>query len=212
MPPKPVALFSEFQTHIQGSQFQPVRPKWKLGTLNCFTNVNFDDLPSGTAIAANHYAGVNFSTVVPGGRPVNVVNWPQLAKSQPNVVTLTAANVLPAFDARDGAIKAQFDALQMTVSIDALPLVTPETLGMAVTNRPLLEAYGDGDKFLGKVFYPLAYGTPGYGSWQTLSFSTTAASIRYVLFSSQYTGAPAVWGVFDNLYFQVTIPILIPTK
>lgn len=207
MPPKPAIALSEF---AHKGDFQPVRLKWKPGTIKCFTNVNFDDLPTDTAIPAGHYAGVTFSTVFPTGRPVIVSNWPQLAKSAPNVVTLTAPKVLPCFDARDGAIKAQFDSLQMTVSIDALPLVTPETLGMPVTNRPFLEAYGDGNQFLGKVLYPLAYGAPGYGSWQTISFSSPTAAIRYVQFSSQYAGAPAVYGVFDNLYFQTTIFTLVP--
>jgi hypothetical protein len=209
MPPKLAALKAE----ILGphGDLKPVRPPFKPPRLHWFTTVNFDDVPSGTALAADQYAGVTFSTVAPTGRPVYVATWPQTAKSPPNVVTLTPPNVLPALDARDGAIKAQFNSLQMTVSIDALPLVTPETLGMAVTNRPFLEAFGDGDQYLGKVFYPLAYGAAGYGSWQTLSFSSTTANIRYVLFSSQYTGAPAVYGMFDNLYFQISLWDLRPT-
>ena len=81
---------------------------------------------------------------------------------------------------------AQSHMLQMTVAIDALPLPTPETLGMPVTNQPFLEAYGEGDQYLGKVLYPIAYGSPGYGSWQTLTFSSPTANIRSVRFSSQY--------------------------
>jgi hypothetical protein len=179
------------------SQIDPSKLRW-------FTTVNFDDVPSGTDVS-NHYVGVTFSTVVPSGRPVYAVTWQQSAKSLPNVVTLMPPNVLSCFDARNGAIKAQFTRLQKTVSIDALPLPTPETLDQPVTNQPFLEAFGENDTYLGKVLYPIAYDTPGYGSWQTLTYSSSDFNIRYVLFSSQYNGAPAVYAMFDNLSFQLSL-------
>jgi hypothetical protein len=196
-------ITSPLSREVLGGRSIPVKPRFPPPKVRWFSTVNFDDVVSGTAIAANQYAGVTFSTVAPAGRPVYAATWPQAAKSAPNLVTLTPPNVLPAFDARDGAIKAQFSSLQLSVSIDALPLVTPETLGQKVTNQPFLEAFGDNDVFLGKVLYPLAEGSPGYGSWQTLTISSPTANIRYVLFSCQHTSGPAVYGMFDNLYFQV---------
>lgn len=194
---------SSLSREVLGGISIPVRPRFPPPRLRWFSTVSFDDVPSGTAIAPNQYTGVTFSTVAPSGRPVYAATWPQAAKSAPNVVTLTPPDVLPAFDARDGAIKARFNSLQRSVSIDALPLVTPETLGVKVSNQPFLEAFGDNDTFLGKVLYPVAEGSPGYGSWQTLTISSPTANIRYVLFSCQHTSGPAVYAMFDNLYFQV---------
>ena len=202
----PSALLAETLGQKKGRtppQFE--RPPFKPPRIRWFTTVNFDDVPAGTSIAPDHYAGVSFSTLAPSGRPVYAATWPNSAKSAPNVVTLTPPNVLPAFDAREGAIEARFSTLQMTVSIDALPLPTPETLGMPVTNQPFLEAYGDNNQFLGKALYPIAYGSAGYGSWQTLTFSSPTANVRTVRFSSQFHGAPAVYAMFDNLYFQVSL-------
>jgi hypothetical protein len=207
----PIAMLAAEALGRQKGRLEPLRrPPFKPPKLRWFTTVNFDDLPSGASIAANHFAGVTLSTLAPSGRPIYAVNWPNSAKSPPNVVTLTPPDVLPAFDARDGAIEARFNTLQMTVAIDALPLPTPETLGMPVTNSPFLEAYGDNNQFLGKVLYPVAYGSVGYGSWQTLTFSSPSANIRSVRFSSQYHGAPAVYAMFDNLYFQVSLWDLRP--
>ena len=205
MPRKSALLVAEALGQKVGPAFKPDRrPEFKPPRLRWFTTVNFDDLPSGTSISANQYAGATLSTLAPSGRPVYAVAWPNTAKSPPNTVTLTAPDVLPAFDARDGAIEARFNTLQMTVAIDALPLVTPETLGLPVTNQPFLEAYGENNQYLGKVLYPLAHGSPGYGSWQTLTFSSATANIRSVRFSSQHHGAPAVYAMFDNLYFQLS--------
>ncbi|HYP89119.1 MAG TPA: hypothetical protein VEQ59_13225, partial [Polyangiaceae bacterium] len=106
---------------------------------------------------------------------------------------------LSIFDARYGALEASFSQSKSTVSIDAQAVVFPEQLSTPVA-RPFIEAYDAAGNLLTRTHYP-AYGSAGFGSWQTLTVS--ASGIRRVRFSSQAPGTSTpVYGSFDNLQFH----------
>jgi len=103
------------------------------------------------------------------------------------------------FDARFGAVEASFNQAKSTVSIDAQATVFAEQLPTPVA-RPFIEAYDAAGNLLTRTYYP-TYGSPGFGSWQTLTVS--APGIRRVRFSSQAPGGTSpVYGSFDNLQFH----------
>jgi|SRR6188768_486249 len=79
--------------------------------------------------------------------------------------------------------------------------------------KPWLQAFNAAGSVIGTVYYP-AYGTAGFGQWQTLRIDDPTGSIKSVRFSSQhFNNSPAVYGVFDKLTFN-TDPywIAIPIK
>lgn len=170
-------------------------------------------VPAG-AIVDTSYAGygVTFSCVVCSSghayaRPIS---------SGSNGVTLVdpATSVLPFFDARNGAVKAEFATARSWVSIDARPVLPPEFVGVPV-GMPWLEAYDASGNLLMKTLYPFTFGQAGWGSAQTLVVSAPSASIKYVRFSSRYVAnTPPVYGEFDNLRFNgdplVRVPIEKP--
>lgn len=164
--------------------------------------INFDTVANGTNIS-HYYAGVTLSAVnCPYGTNV-YARKSATAASPSNVVTLIPAStsVLTIFDRRFGGVQATFTTPKRSVSIRVQPVLLPEHLG-AVTAKPFLQAFDAAGKFLGVVYYPIAYGSRGYGTYQTLTISSKTANIKYVQFSSQYiSGQSPVYGNFDDLSY-----------
>lgn len=195
--------------------------------------INFDDVASGTIID-NQYPGVTFGCVACGSGHAYARDMSSFgsttAATDPNVVTLIGApgsgdpnaSTLTSFDARFGAVTVFFTTPQRTVSIQARPQLPLEFLGSAL-NKPFLEAYSsttqNGSTFLGRVLYPLDFGTGGYcqpstsacgGPWQTMTFTSTSDNIVSLRLSSQASqGGPNVYADFDNLTFETTpVPVM----
>lgn len=185
-----------------------------IGPMAFADTINFDGLADGTVIntfytASNGvtFACVSCSTTEGSGPDIYSRTAVGSAASGTNVVSLMApagqgngGSSLAVFDARFGGIEASFTTLQQTVSIDAAAVLPVEFAGTPV-NDPFLEAFDSSGNLLAKVLYPVAYGSSGYGSYQTLSYTSSSANIAYVILSSQHDSGPAVYGEFDNLTF-----------
>ncbi|MET0793648.1 MAG: hypothetical protein ABW061_19165 [Polyangiaceae bacterium] len=117
-----------------------------------------------------------------------------------NGVSLVASPIVPFYDARQGGVRANFSTPRSSVTVDALAVLPVEYLGTP-TNRPWLQAFNANDQVVGTAYYP-AFGTAGFGQWQTLRVDDPTASIKYVRFSSQHANSPAVYASFDNLSFN----------
>jgi PEP-CTERM motif-containing protein len=185
-----------------------------IGPMAFADTINFDGLADGTVVNTFYTAsnGVTFSCVAcstteQSGPDIYARNVGTQAASGTNVVSLMApfgqgngGSSVPAFDARFGGVEATFTTLQQSVSIDAAAVLLPEFAGTPV-NDPFLEAFDSSGNLLAKVLYPVAYGSSTYGSYQTLSYTSTSANIAYVILSSQHDSGPTVLGQFDNLTF-----------
>jgi hypothetical protein len=119
-----------------------------------------------------------------------------------NGVSVFQSPYVPVYDSRYGAVRADFNTARSWVSIDVLAVLPPEYVGTPVAT-PWFEAYdATGALVVPTVYYP-AYGTPGFGQWQTLRIDDPKGSIKYVRFSSQHFNSSAsVYGQFDNLSFN----------
>ncbi|HMJ65913.1 MAG TPA: hypothetical protein VK615_11235, partial [Candidatus Binatia bacterium] len=191
--------------------------------------INFDDVANGTIIDT-HYPGVTFGCVACGSghafaRDMNAVGS-TTAATDPNVITLVDPNAssLTSFNAASGAVTVFFTTPQRTVTIQARPQLPLEYLGAGV-NKPFLEAYSsttqNASTFLGRVLYPLNYGSGGYcdtsasacgGPWMPLTFASSSDNIVSLRLSSQTSqGGPNVYADFDNLTFEATPPPVLPT-
>jgi hypothetical protein len=196
--------------------------------------INFDNVASGTVID-NQYPGVTFGCVACGSGHAYARDMSSFgsttAATDPNVVTLIGApgsgdpnaSTVTSFDARFGAVTVFFATPQRTVSIQARPQLPLEFFGSGL-NKPFLEAYSsttqNSSTFLGRVLYPLDFGTGGYcqpstsacgGPWQTMTFTSSSDNIVSLRLSSQATqGGPNVYADFDNLTFETTPAPVIP--
>lgn len=170
--------------------------------------IDFDITPAGlpladaTVVNATYQTwGVTLSTILctsAGCAPAPAFARRSAGTNGSNNVSLFQTG-LSIFDARYGAVEASFNQAKSTVSIDAQAVVFPEQLSTPVA-RPFIEAYDAAGSMLLRTYYP-AYGSPGFGSWQTLTVS--APGIRRVRFSSQAPGSSTpVYGSFDNLQFH----------
>lgn len=128
-----------------------------------------------------------------------------------NGVSLFASPSVPWYDARFGAVRAEFTTPRSWVSIDVLAVLPPEYLGTPVA-RPWLEAFDAAGNKIGSAAYYPAYGTAGFGQWQTLRIDDPNGAIKAARFSSQhFNSSPSVYGSFDNLTFN-TDPYWIDVK
>jgi len=119
-----------------------------------------------------------------------------------NGVSLWQSPYVPLFDSRYGAVRADFSSPRSFVSVDVLGVLPPEYAGTPVA-RPWLEAYDAADHLIGSTVYYPAFGSSGFGQWQTLRIDAPLGNIKYVRFSSQhFNTSPAVYGSFDNLSFN----------
>ena len=166
--------------------------------------ISFDDVASGTIVDSAYACyGVQFTCVMCSSGHAFALN----DGFSNNAVSLFASG-LPEYDARSGAVKAAFTSIldgsprtRTTASVSARPVVFSEAT-TTPTAQPFLEAFDAGGTLLQKVLYPIAYGSAGWGSWQTLTIQRPQADIAYVYFSSQYTGNTPVYGEFDNFLAQ----------
>ncbi len=187
--------------------------------------VNFDRDPSGNPIADGSIIdttyssyGVTFSGIkcTPGQGCVSghaFARGSVAAQSPQNVVTQDAKS-LPFFDAHYGAVRADFTTARSWVSIDVMPVLTAADWIDPPTVRPWFEAYDANNNLIGQVYYPIAFGDPGWGTYQQLRINAPAGSgIKWVRFSAQYsaTNSAEVFGEFDNMRFNTNFvrPCLI---
>jgi len=169
------------------------------------TLIDFDRDPAqatianGTIVDATYASlGVTFSCISCSSGHA----YSRLPGRTGNGVSLWQSPYVPVFDARYGAVRADFTTPRNSVSIDALAVLPPEYLGTPAA-RPWIEAYDAAGKMIGSTVYYPAYGTAGWGQWQTLRIDDPNSSIKYVRFSSQhFNSSPAVYGSFDNLSFN----------
>ncbi|HYQ44463.1 MAG TPA: hypothetical protein VER11_20915 [Polyangiaceae bacterium] len=170
--------------------------------------IDFDLTPAGqpltdaTVVNTTYQSwGVTLSSIYctsTGCAPASAYARQSSGKNGTNNVSLFQTG-LSIFDARYGAVEASFAQAKSSVSIEAQAVVFPEQLSTPVA-RPFIEAYDAAGNLLTRTYYP-AYGSPGFGSWQTLTVN--AAGIRRVRFSSQAPGGTTpVYGSFDNLRFN----------
>jgi len=167
------------------------------------TLVDFDTSPSGAVVAGamvdTVYAsqGVTFSC--DSCSSGHAYAEPRAVGN--NAVTLFTPPSLAGFDARFGAVKAVFATPASSVSIQAIAVPTAEPV-MNPVAKPFLEAFDASNNLLVKALYQPNYGDANYGTAQTLTVTSSTASIAFVLFSSQAPGTTTpVLGVFDNLRF-----------
>ena len=196
--------------------------------------ITFDDVPNGTIIDTV-YPGVSFGCVACSANHAFARDMQSFgtsaAASEPNVVTLVPpqnpndpnSSIFTSFNASQGAVTVFFATPQKTVSIDARPQLPLEFFGTA-QNKPFMEAYSstvqNASTFLGRVLYPLNFGTGGYcqpansacsGPWQTMTFASASDNIVSLRLSSQISQpGPSVYADFDNLTFEATPPPVIP--
>lgn len=126
------------------------------------------------------------------------------AESAPNVVaSVPPSQGLPLLNAEYGAVRADFTTARTWVSIDVKPVPFVADAADPPTARPWFEAYDANNNLVGQVYYPIAYGGTGYGTYQTLTINAGSARIKWIRFSSQAPGnTPLVFGSFDNLRFN----------
>lgn len=192
--------------------FPPFRPPinfWRTVTLN------FDDVPSGTAIDSTYAnSGVIFASVTYPPRTWSTYARDLMSGSSStngkNVLTLHTAAGVPWFDARYGAIEATFSQAQKSVSIWAYAMNSSEGSGNA-DNRPFMEAYDSSGKLVGKVLTQLGvHDANFYGFWHPLSISSSSRNITKIRLSSQANGLPWTYATFDNLTFEYNILLVRP--
>ncbi|MBI5055623.1 MAG: hypothetical protein HZB61_03275 [Nitrospirae bacterium] len=168
--------------------------------------VRFDDVANGTNINT-HYSGpgILFSCVTcTSGSAFAMQSL--LADSSPNGVSLH--DWTSTFAGEEGAVKAQFSALQNHVSIDVRGVEAMEIVGTH-HEKPFIQAFDSAGNYLETVYYPYEYGNPGWGTWQTLTINRATSDIKYILFSSRNNlvehpngvsrGVGGIYGEFDNL-------------
>ena len=178
------------------------------------TVIDFDRDPAqapiadGTTVDATYSSlGVNFGCIVCSSGHA----FARSPGRTGNGVSLIASPILPLFDARAGAVRAEFTTPRKWVSIDVLAVLPVEYKGTPIA-RPWLEAYNSAGTKIGSAVYYPSYGSAGFGQWQTLRIDDPNGDIRAVRLSSQAGGGtPSVYGVFDNLTFN-TDPYWIDVK
>jgi hypothetical protein len=185
--------------------------------------VDFDHDPSGNPIADgtivdNVYAawGVTFSGILctPGAGCASGHAYARADITGNNIVTPVPPGLTPPahfeaeFDARSGAVRADFTTSKPWASVDAVPIVPGEPLvSPSDAQRPWFEAYDASNVFIPPtIYYPFTFSGstgPGFGSRQTLKVNTAPANIKWVRFSVVPSAGSAwpVWGMFDNLRF-----------
>lgn len=122
------------------------------------------------------------------------------ARSGAQVVTVapTGAAPWPAFDERNGYLNLHFDAPVQTVTVYLKP---HQPHAGASQNRPFIQAFGAGDKWLVTADYSGAVSSGA--DWQAVTISRPTADIRYVLVSSYASrGGEAVYTLVDDVSYS----------
>jgi len=174
------------------------------------TTIEFDDVPSGTAIDTHYQSqGATFASITtsPPSQSSAFATFSALARTPTNTVSIDPTS--STFYGELGGIKVTFDRLVFGVSIYARATVTPERMLVdPQDNRAFIVALDENDNFLGETTYPHPWWDPNFGDWQNLAVTSAGAlqhifvaKIKSVVFSSQHVGAPNVWAAFDTLRF-----------
>jgi hypothetical protein len=172
------------------------------------TTIEFDDVPSGTAID-NHYQGITFRVVrsnfsVPS-RVYAISSG--YARTAPNTVSVNPSDAF--FNRTSGGIEVTFDPLVFGVSIYVRGWRTTEPMQVnPADNRPFIEAFDGDTHLLVEAKYPYTWFDPNFGEWQNLVVTSGNSfgeiftpKIKSVIFSCQQNGYPHVWAAFDTLRF-----------
>jgi len=169
------------------------------------TVIDFDTTPAQTAIANGAVVDTTYTSLGVSFSCVVCTSGHAFARSPGragNGVSLVASPTVPAYDSRSGAVRADFTSPRSSVSIDVLAILPVEYAGTPVA-RPWLEAFNAAGQLIGSTVYYPAYGSPGFGQWQTLRVDDPTGSIKFVRFSSQhFSSSPSVYAAFDNLSFN----------
>jgi hypothetical protein len=188
--------------------------------------INFDRDASGNPVADGTIVdamytgsfGVTFSAIscAPGLGCSNGHAFARTSTSPasvPNIVSQNASS-LPFFNARYGALRADFATPRSWVSIDVMPVLTAADWIVPPAAQPWFEAYDANDNLVGKVYYPVAFGATNWGTYQTLRLDAGSATIKWVRFSVQSSGSNTaeVFGDFDNLRFNSNVVRLCPSR
>lgn len=179
--------------------------------------IGFDNVASGTIIN-NQYASHDVTLGCYNGTGLNACTANAYAvayltnNSPPNVVSLTSGTSGIFVNEQKGYLAAYFAAPVSSVSVDALAAVFAEFVPQSSSgNKPYLNAYGPVNPATGKnpLLATAVYsqnvtslGTVKWGTWETLSISTTTNEIAMVVFSSYFAAGTPVYGIFDNLKFS----------
>src|SRR5262245_57004588 len=150
-------------------------------TIDFDTDTNGAAIANGTAIDSL-YSSLGVTFVNPLGNARIFARNSFFNDSSPNVVSVFETGS-PAFDARWGAVQANFATGQTSVSIDAAILRLPEGRGTP-TNEPRLEIFDTSGAFLTAVEWNFALNAQpdagGFAGWQTLAYTSTTANIGRV--------------------------------
>lgn len=170
------------------------------------TVVDFDRDPAQVAIANGTTVDATYASLGVSFTCIVCASGHAFARSPGragNGVSLVASPTIPLYDSRSGAVRADFSTPRSWVSVDVLAVLPVEYVGTPVA-KPWLEAYNAaGQKIGSAAYYPAAYGTAGFGQWQTLRIDDATGSIASIRLSSQhFNDSPSVYAVFDNLTFN----------
>ena len=203
MAPIPASVLR--QTGLRQGVNVGIRKPGRITPLEKSTVISFDDVASDTMIDT-HYAGqgVTLAAVLAGtgtrGHVYARNSWN--IDTAPNGVTLIDPSIATSFfDDATGCVEVLFEFSHSWVSIDAMPLASPDDL-RPITAKPYLDAYDAAGVRLGRVSYAPNHGAALWGSWQRLRLDAAGAAIRSVRIGSQRDNGCPVYGLFDQLMFS----------
>ncbi|MBP6503955.1 MAG: hypothetical protein KA316_14490 [Rhodoferax sp.] len=203
MAPIPASVLR--QTGLRQGVNVGIRKPGRITPLEKSTVISFDDVASDTMIDT-HYAGqgVTLAAVLAGtgtrGHVYARNSWN--IDTAPNGVTLIDPSIATSFfDDATGCVEVLFEFPHSWVSIDAMPLASPDDL-RPITAKPYLDAYDAAGVRLGRVSYAPNHGDALWGSWQRLRLDAAGATIRSVRIGSLRDNGCPVYGLFDQLMFS----------
>ncbi len=193
------------QTGLRQGVNVGIRKPGRITPLEKSTVISFDDVASDTMIDT-HYTGqgVTLAAVLAGtgtrGHVYARNSWN--IDTAPNGVTLIDPSIATSFfDDATGCVEVRFDSPHSWISIDAMPLASPDDL-RPITAKPYLDAYDAAGVRLARVSYAPNHGDALWGSWQRLRLDAAGATIRSVRIGSQRDNGCPVYGLFDQLMFS----------
>ena len=204
MAPIPASVLR--QTGLRQGVNVGIRKPGRITPLEKSTVISFDDVASDTMIDT-HYAGqgVTLAAVLAGtgtrGHVYACNSWN--IDTAPNGVTLIDPSIATSFfDDATGCVEVLFEFPHSWVSIDAMPLASPDDL-RPITAKPYLDAYDAAGVRLGRVSYAPNHGDALWGSWQRLRLLVLyAVKPCEVRIGSQRDNGCPVYGLFDQLMFS----------
>jgi hypothetical protein len=151
------------------------------------TLIDFDRTPAQATIADGTVVDTTYTSLGVTFSCLSCTSGHAFARTSgrtENGVSVVATPIFAAYDSHLGGVRAEFTTPRSSVSIDALAVMAPEWAG-SPTARPWLQAFNAAEQVISTAYYP-AYGTAGFGQWQTLRIDDPTGSIKSVRFSSQH--------------------------